>query len=621
MKLLIFIILILSTVVASDDIEALLESYKQKSDLSNKTKNESAGNLIVYTRDDLDRMQVETLKDILKSLRSFSYAENRISQPDLLNQDPIAYYSKAIRIYLNENELLNSLAGSGFIVFGDMEMDMIDHVEIYEGFPSFEFGVEPATIVIRLYTKDAKHDEGGRVKLSLGSYHSNKENAYYAGMNEDFSYFVYLNHSSNNRDNVALEGQNLYRDKEKKRFYASMENERHKIELHYQKEFLDTFLGSLVGALPTQSKATSSFFNIATHSKFLDDESLTLNVSYSEDYNNYSTDYNASSPVIIPPSLLITSYRQSIKEKALTATLKKVFKLKEHTFTTGVQYRHKHFDLSDIEFNGVAQVINQPYDTEDIYSFFLQDSIEVSPNDIIIVSVMNQQYKRYGDVKTPNTLQLRAGYIYSNEKWVSKTFWARQEFAPEPYMTVSPYYGNANLEKEVYTSIFQEISYKGESTLSKIVLGYGKNENMPFLDNNYTMQNSHKNIFASSLAAEFTLFFRKKDKLELRFDYVMGANNNDYSNYVVRMLNSIGSLDIFNELIINAGYDNVETGYDYSAGIRYKMIDDLILKLKGENIFNKALQQQYYYELVPNVKTLNVSTIDRKITFSIEYLF
>jgi len=621
MRILLLIIFIISFLNAASDLTTLLQNYKKESDLSNKTKNESAGNLIVYTRDDLERMQVETLKDILKSLRSFSYAENRIAQPDMLNQDPLAYYSKAIRIYLNENELLTSLSGSGFIMFGDMEMDMIDHVEIYEGFPSFEFGVEPATIVIRLYTKDAKHDEGGRVKLSLGSYDSNKENIYYAGVEEDLSFFIYANHSSNNRDDVVIEGKTLNRNKDSQRFYASLENKDHKVEFHYQKEILDTFLGSLVGSLPINSGAESNFLNFATHSKFLNDDSLTFKFSYIEDNNRYYSDYDPASPVFIPPSLLVTSYRQTIKEKALTATLKKLFKVEDHTLRVGMQYRHKYFDLRDVEFNDTPQTINQAYTTEDIYSLFLQDSIEISKNELITASIMNQRYKRYGDVQSPNTLQLRAGYIYTNKQWVSKTFIARQEFASEPYMTVSPYYGNTDLETEVYTSVFQEISYKNENTLSKVVFGYGKNENLPILDSNFTIQNSDITLYASSLALEFTLYFRENDKLELRFDYVMGAHNNDYSNYVIRMLNSVGNIDIFNELIINAWYDNVETGYDYSAGVTYKLVDDFSLKLKGENLLNKALKQQYYYELVPTRKTVDVSTIDRKITFSLEYLF
>ena len=96
--------LILSVSAYAQDIDDLLTQYKEASELSHKTKDEAAGNLIVYTRDDLERMQANTLKDIIKSLRFFQYAENRMGQPDMLNQDPITYYSKGVRLYLNDNE-------------------------------------------------------------------------------------------------------------------------------------------------------------------------------------------------------------------------------------------------------------------------------------------------------------------------------------------------------------------------------------------------------------------------------------------------------------------------------------------------------------------------------------
>lgn len=117
MKYLLYILFYCISVNANE-IDALLESYQTESELFKKTKDESAEHLTVYTRDDLEMMQVETLKDILKS----------------------------IRIYLNQNELILPIFGSGVSLFGNIDMDFIDHVEIYEGFSSFKFGIEPASI-------------------------------------------------------------------------------------------------------------------------------------------------------------------------------------------------------------------------------------------------------------------------------------------------------------------------------------------------------------------------------------------------------------------------------------------------------------------------------------------
>ena len=633
MKKLLF--LICATIINAGEIDSLLNNYQEASELSNKTKDESAGNLIVYTRQDLERMQVETLKDILKSLRFFNYEENRVAQADILNQDPISYYSRSIRVYLNENELLVPLTGSGFILFGDMEMDFIDHVEIYEGFPSFEFGVEPATIVIRLYTKKAQHDAGGRVKLSVASHGSSKINAYHAGEEENFSYFVYANHLDNNKDVYQEIGGDLKRDQESYRFYGSISNENNSFELHAFEGKGDAFLGPLVGLgttgnIPSQTRKKAKYISISTHSDFFD-KSMSLNLSYSHDKSDFSSEYSPL-PLTIKgaPFLNVNSYAQTIYGDTFTAALKKDFQVANNFITIGGRYRYKHFDLDNLTFNGVISPINQKYDTENIYSVFVQDEIQLDENNLITVSVMNQTYDRDSGIKTENTTQLRLGYIYSKEEWVAKTFLASQEFSPEPYMTLSPYYGNINLKPDSYKSIFQEVSYEKNRATTKLILGYGVNKNTPILDNSFTVQNASKSISGYSAALEYTLLFRENDKIELQANYTRlelpyGNKDSKHHNFVARVQNSISKFDIFNELVVNAGSSDVSIGYDYSAGVKYNLTRDIHLSLKGENIFNSGLKKSYFTKLPttlsPTTEKVVVPVVEQKFIFSMEYLF
>ena len=143
---------------------------------------------------------------------------------------------------------------------------------------------------------------------------------------------------------------------------------------------------------------------------------------------------------------------------------------------------------------------------------------------------------------------------------------------------------------------------------------------------NLVMQNSTKDIDGYSASAEFTLFFRKNDKLELQATYTQiespyeNQSDGKYYNGVIRMLNDFGKFNVFNELIINGGYDRVDAGYDYSAGLRYEASRDLHFNLKGENIFNTSLKQSFYSKLLPQ-ETVEVPIIDQKFTLSMEYLF
>ncbi|MEA3370475.1 MAG: hypothetical protein U9Q40_03980 [Campylobacterota bacterium] len=620
MKALLIMFMLFSFLYAQG-IDSLLSDYAQESELSKKTKDESAGNLIVYTRDDLERMQVETLKDILKSLRFFPYAENRTAHPDILNQDPLSYASKNVRIYLNETELLTSITGSGFFLFGDMEMDFINHVEIYEGFPSFDFGVEPATIVIRLYSKTAKHDEGGRVKATIDNKGSNKQNVYYSGATDDISYFLYANRTDKQQDTYEHQNETLGRDKGTNRFYGSLSTQNHTLELHTMQQSGDALLGSTIGLIPKDSNIDMSFLNLSTNSKFLDD-SLILNLSYNYAQSDFNYDYN-------PLTSGISSMEYTMLEETFTSSLKKEWELNNNTITVGLQYRYKSFDSSDVKINNNPIQTKENYN-ETIYSAFIEDLIALNDKNLITLSVMQQLYKRNNSYKDEDALQLRFGYIFSDKEWVSKTFISSQEFIPGPYLVLAT---DRELKPETYKSIIEEISYQTDKTTSKIVLVYSVSENMPIMALNSNTppklepQNGTEELTTINAALEFTLHFNKKDKLELQANY-MSVDFPDYGeeivhyNYLIRVLNTISKFDIYNELVINDNFTNVKTGYNYSVGVKYEVNRDFHINFKGDNIFDSALEWDYRTPTASNpTDTLVIPVIEQRFMLGMEYLF
>lgn len=628
MKFLLLVFLALIQIVQANGIDTLLEDYKVESDFSHKTKDESAGILTVYTRDDLERMQVESLKDLLKSLRINAYIENRMAQPDIINIDPLTYNSKAIRVYLNEHELLTALTGSGLILFGDMELDFIDHVEIYQGFPSFEFGIEPATTVIRLYSKTALHDEGGRVKVNVGSNGRNKQNVYYANRDDDLSYFFYANRTDSRLDTYKHDDQTLKRDKTTSRFFASLTKGNHNIEFHAMNIESDAFLGSIPGATPRDTEIDTSYLHISSSSKFLND-TLKFNMSYIKTKSDL--EFNYDNNLFIPGfNFAISDFKQNIPEESFTSSLSKKWDAGANTLTMGLQYRYKNFDLTDFNFNNYSIPATQAFDTENIYSAYLEDSYGINEKNRVTLSAMIQQYQRNGDrVKDITTTQLRLAYIFTNNEWLSKTFLSSQEFAPDPYTTLSPGYGNLDLKSDRYNSIIEEISFNKNRTLTKLILFYGENEDTPYIvqTNPYQIQvqNTDEALTGYGAALEFTLHFRDEDKLELQVNYFSAENpyqtQEDYTswtNYVARMINNVGKFDFYNELVINYGYTGVDTGYNYSLGVKYEITKDFHVNLKGDNIFDTGLTHKYY--IVPG-NTVEVPTIEQSFFAGIEYLF
>jgi len=610
------------------DLDTLLQEYQSESDLSLKTRKENAGHVIIFTRDDLERMQVESLKDVLKALPFFRYMENRTARPDMLNADPVLYQSKSIRVYINDNEMLIPTMGSGFILFGNIDMDFIDHVEIYEGFPTFEFGIEPSTVAIRLYTKDARHDSGSRIKALVASHATNKANVYTAGTTESgFSYYLYANHTQNNQKTYSLESKDVKRNIQTKHFYASIKKENYKIELQALEQKKDAFLGHLPYAVPQSTQIKEKFLNLAFSNLFLEDKSLQLNFSYIHTREHYNALYN---PRLSPLFGGFEKEENSANADALTLVLQKKFSLKNHTISVGFQGRYKSFDMNDIQYDGASAPYKQMYDKEYAYSIFAQDSILLSEKNLFGISLMQQYYNRNRNVRSDSLTQARLAYIYSTNKFTSKTFLIRQNFVPEAYQMAIPRTGNPHLKSEIYKSVIEELHYRKQNILSKLILGYVTTQRVQLPNAQGIVQNSTGKLKNRYIALEFDYNFRLKDKLLLKADYtksdfsqfVAGKNfSNEYFSYLIRMLNSFGKFDIFNELVINQGYQNVKVGYDYSAGVRYGVNKDFHINLKGENIFNRGLTRKYYYNLVPVAKQIEVPVEEQKVMLSLEYLF
>jgi hypothetical protein len=159
-----------------------------------------------------------------------------------------------------------------------------------------------------------------------------------------------------------------------------------------------------------------------------------------------------------------------------------------------------------------------------------------------------------------------------------------------------------------------------------MVLGIGKTKGYLIPDSHGVIQNSDSKLETYYGSLEFTYLFSKKDKLELAMDlthlYLKDINVDVmHHDYHIRMLNTISKFDLFNELVINGGYRDVDTGYDYSAGIKYAATPDLHFGIKGENIFNTGLTRKYYYNLIPTSKQLEIPVIEQKFMISMDYLF
>ncbi|MCF6200950.1 MAG: TonB-dependent receptor plug domain-containing protein, partial [Hydrogenimonas sp.] len=165
---------------AQENIESLLKAYKVESDLSKITKSEAAGFLDIYTREELEKMQAYTLMDVLKlfTIPNITRSSNNISQftkPTFPVMPPFA-----IRLYVNDHDMTSSSFGSAMMLWSDVPIEFIDHIEVYKSASSVEFGNESGTVIIKLYTKNPEREEGGKVRVMADQRGSLNSDAYFA---------------------------------------------------------------------------------------------------------------------------------------------------------------------------------------------------------------------------------------------------------------------------------------------------------------------------------------------------------------------------------------------------------------------------------------------------------
>lgn len=612
----------------SEGIDSLLDAYAQEADLSNTTKKESAGLVDVYTRRDLERMQVQSLFELLKNLNFYRYNEDTFGYTDLTYKNFQPSKSNNFRVYLNEHELITPYYGNGLTLFSQIDFALIDHVEIYRGIPSFEFGVESASYVVKLYSKDPSRELGGRVKTSLADNGTTDTNIYYADELEKFSYIGYLDLLNLKRNKYNNLGTQLLKDKKGYHGYVSISNENHRLEMQAVGGTTKNFMGKSGDGTPLKAQGNGDYFYIGTTSKFMD-KTLELALNYQRDILTYE-DEDDNPIIYMPPMTTYSSLKQKLQEEMFTLKVKKDFNYQNNNLMLGVQFREKKFNLKELILDGVKQPNYNGYDNEDIYSFYIENKYMFNNRQMLIASIKNDLVRPNKTVKNQNLWMGRLGYIHNLDDIVFKAFYSHMEFKAEPIL-YSSYNGNANLDPEKRDMLTGEIAYTKSSHKLKFQTYFARtSDNIYTNTSTFMYDNYTKNIDSYGANVAYTYNFNSLNKLDIAYfltktkDKMLQTQDTTYGGNI-RLLNTYNNIDIYNGLIYKGGYEGLSDGFDYNFAITYHHTKDLSFSIKGENVFDKALKSIYKAVDVTNPTSITtigpVSSIDQRFWISMEYLF
>jgi len=620
-KELLFLYLILLSPLFSGNVGSILEEYDHKNVLSQKTIDENKGHLVLFTREKLEKMHAKTLKDVFKTTPVMYYHENRYALPDPLATGGFEpYRSNFVRLYIDGVEITQGWAGSGLLLYGDVNIDFVDHIEFYYMTPSFESSVEPAFLTIFLYSKDPKRDSGGKINLLGGSQGYNMETFSYGEQIEDVSYMVNISRTDAKREKID-NGTNtpLSRDFERLQLFSYIKSEDQIFHLQIMKKDMDSLAGASWDATPLVSKL--DFLNL--HMDYGIDITEKWHALFSYDWLRSDMQGEDETPLIgvSPPSNRLYA---RIKSTTVTAELTYKDVIGKHHINAGIKGRDKKLDTIELD----DQKVPLPdFYSEKVGSVFFQDQYALTEEQLLSFGISYNYISRNGGVLNDSLLQLRLGYIYTSENWSYKAYLYRTQVALEPLMRY--FYPNATQDIGAQTTlgVTQEIAYTNENQYVRLILHMMSDEDS--LLKNTFHNTSDTKYFTTILNYDYAFDRDNKVNLQMYYAHYEDIFNldklDDISGYF-SFFNSYGDFDFYNGVVWHRNSLDWKNYVDWTSSVTWNISEVLTVTLKGDNILDKAKETSLYRLDVTTVPPtemtpLSISPIDRRVTIELEYLF
>jgi len=620
MRVVVSFFLFFSFLFASS-ISTLLNKIEKTEDLSKKTMQESAGISYVITRYQLDMMQAKYLSDVLKHT-VIGYSENRYALTDPWNSAFVPYNTIGIRIFLDNQEITTAKYDNAMFLYGKIDLTFIDHIEIYYMSPTYELSPEPAYVIIKLYSKDAKRDEGTRFSASYGTFKSNSQVADYAKPG-NLNIYTHFSRDYIGHEKIPYKNTILNRNSLAYHYLLSAYNDKthYLLSAIYYKQH--AFLGLSLDGNIDKSLISTKYLHLGIDHYFLD--SLYVKYSYDHTYDkSYFSETEA--PVFYAVNYNIPLYDIDIRGYGNVHTFEVIYKkiTDKNKFISGVSFRNKNMDFSKIKLNS----FEGNYDgikSQNIYTGFLENNYQYLENAIFTAGVSFSFYDSKDDKKLK---QYKVGNTFLfTEKDIVKLYYYHYEFGIPPYL-VSTLYGITSDPKPQKTNVFIA-KYKKLLKISdsvEIIYMYAKHYNYLL----YT-QNGLESVKKPMNMKIFNIRFHKNYN-EIN-DFILDSSEMVFNDFPVKRMRRIIGLnthrykkfDFFESVIYKYMKfdDNIKDGVDLSLGVKYNVNDNLSLALKGQNLLNKRYKNGYVtFDLNTLEKdVIETPLLERAITFTVEYMF
>lgn len=620
MKLSLIFIFFGTLLVAEEaKLDDLLSQYREASELSRETTEERSGHLTVFNRSDLDKMQAYTLNDVLKTIKMFTL-KNTIFGPSALVKSPYSENTmSAVKIYINNHEVTSITAGTGIAQFGILGLNHIDHIEVYQASNAIAFHGEPGNMVIKLYTKDASRENATVAQGSLDTKGGSRGQIIDAQNFGDYSYLANVDIGANKYDKERNKNNNeLSRDSVQGQLYVNFAKKNdYMIEGGVSQNKSDLFSG--LGQSVLGGDITTNYNYIQLTKKLPFQTELLLSGIYEEAHIQNSDTFG----IPIFDNMSSTNLKVKTGSYVYDILLQKRHTYEKHHFLFGTEAKFKTFFLNTLESNGIEKSYTFGPKELDIYMLFAEDSYDINDNHQLVFGTKTAYYDNHiGEMDAQHTLRL-AYLAKLSDEFLLKSFVQKGYIYPLFIQTTfSPVaLPNPDLKASKMSIIKAELEYKKEALTLTFGTGISKSRDGLIFNKTakmYVNNSNHSDFSQFSITSEYR--FNAENKLIAEYFRTYKDNYSFTSDRgaLVQLYSTFGKFDIYNELIYRSSYVgldgvSVDAGYDYTTGAIYHYNKHFNLKLKGENIFDKAIETSLSGTKIP--------ALERRAILTLEYIF
>ena len=619
----------------SQQIEELFKEYKEASELYRKTRKESLGHLILFTREDLDRMQAYRLSDVLKAIRFFTLSSNRFGILTLNGYGDVSPIPRHIRLYINDHEVSSLHTGSPFLVWENFPLDSVDHIEIYYGIGAIELGNDPATLIIKVYTKEPEKENASTIRTSVSS-RKGYDGILYSGreLSSGLSYLFMISTGYDNRAEPVLNGQRLSRDGRYRFAFFGLYSDNASFELGYGFMRKDPFMGFALDNVAEKGYTRAEDLYAVLTVRPEGDPTMKLVLSVD---NHRRKHYERSEGGLFIPVFMdylnplnnpVSFYENTFFNK-VELYASKEFTGERNKLLTAVSYKLYSSDVDSRYYEKLGGGIEiagsvVPFDRQEVYSLIIEDKFSLNPKNLLIGGIKLDKYYRNGGFKDFDEFIARLGYISLLGKNLTLKGFVSRSYIP-PYFYDTEISGrDLDTTKIPFSASVEAILKLGSSKLSAGG-SYTKIRDMLIPDSQGILMNSPNPMEVKAFFLALESLLLEKHKLQAGYSLLLDPKQKlspTYGGYF-RLLSTLGSFDAFTELVYRGSFrfrgKRIREGYDLNAGVSYHLREGLLVKLKGENLLNDSSETPYYVPASSQV--VSYPFRDRTLYLTVEWVF